>query len=246
MFDVINSGDLTRLVPADTALTEDLCFPQPELASLADRCSLVTETHLTGLLKSNGMSIVHINARSLHQSYDDVVTFLNKQDFSVDFVLISETWVDPALLHGYKIQGYQMIHAIPDVSFLGKGCAIYIRDDIFPNCKILDNLCTKQMEYQSLFVQVKLPNASSFIVGTTYRSPSHSLELFLPFLESTLCTISDLKVDCFWGGDWNVNLFKYNELSEVRTFLNCFGAYGFFPAFTLPTRTSNTPPSPAH
>lgn len=197
---------------------------------------------MTKLLKSEGISVVHINGRSLHRSYDDIVTFLNRQAFSVDFLLISESWLDPALLHGYQISGYQMIHVIPDGSFLGKGCAIYIKDYIFPYCKILDNLCTKQMEYQSLFIQVKYPNTSSFIVGATYRSPSYPLEAFLTFLESTLCTISNLKMDCLWGGDWNVNLLKYNELSEVRTFLNCFSAYGFFPTITIPTRTSNTHP----
>lgn len=222
-------------------MTADLHFPQPELASLADKCSLVTEPQLTEILSSHGLSILHINGRSLHRSFDDIVAFLSKLAFSVDFLLISETWLDPALVHGYKINGYQMIHAIPDSSFLGKGCAIYIKEDIFPYCKTLDDLCMKQLEYQSLFVHVKRPN-SSFIVGTTYRSPSYPLDVFLPSLESTLCTLSQFNTSCFWGGDWNVNLFNYGESNETRIFLNCFSAYGFSPSITIPTRISNIPP----
>ena len=64
----------------------------------------------------------------------------------------------------------------------------------------------------------------------------------MPYLESTLGYLSNLGKACFIGGDWNVDLFQYNEKTDVKSFLDCLNSYGFFPTITVATRTSNSPP----
>ena len=54
--------------------------------------------------------------------------------------------------------------------------------------------------------------------------------------------MSSLNKPCFWGGDFNVNLFKYNESHDPMLFLDCMNSYGFFSIITVPTRVSSTPP----
>ena len=168
--------------------------------------------------------------------------FVRNGAHAAHFILVSETWLDPDLLCNYQLPGYEMIHSIPENKFIGRGCAIYIRSDIFPFCKKLDNLCAKEKEFQCIFVQVHYPGKPRFLVGLTYRSPSHPLACFLPYLESALSSICKLNAACFWGGDWNLNLFQYNTRTDVKTFLDCLNSYGFFPTITIPTRTSPSPP----
>ena len=87
-----------------------------------------------------------------------------------------------------------------------------------------------------------MPGKPSFIVGTTYRSPSFPVGPFLEYMEDTLNQVSLLHKPCFWGGDWNINLFKYNDEHEPKTFLDCLNSFGFYPTITIPTRIGNTPP----
>ena len=193
-------------------------------------------------LIGQGLSILHINARSLHQSFHEIVTLVAKNSHTAHFILCSETWLDDILCSSYELHGYEMIHSIPECNFIGKGCAMYIRQDIFPFCKKLDSLCAKQNEYQCIIVQVSYPKRPVFLVGVTYRSPSYPFALFLPYLESTLSGISNLGKTCFWGGDWNLNLFHYQTKSDVKTFLDCLNSFGFFPTITIPTRIAVSPP----
>ena len=100
----------------------------------------------------------------------------------------------------------------------------------------------KQIEFQSIFVLVSVPDRPSFIVATVYRSPSYSSRPFLNYLEDTLDQVNLLNKPCFWGGDWNINLFKYNEDQEPKLFMDCLNSFGFYPTITIPTRVGNTPP----
>ena len=166
---------------------------------------------------------------------------VTKESIHVDFLLLSETWLKADLESCYQIDGYEMLHSIPaDVT--GKGCAMYIKKGIFPYCKVLDELSTCQNEFQCISILVILPVGVPFIVCTLYRSPSHPLSLLMPFLEDSLSKISKLNKPCFWGGDFNVNLFKYNESHGPKLFLDCMHSYGFLPTITVPTRVSISPP----
>ena len=41
-----------------------------------------------------------------------------------------------------------MLHSIPASKITGKGCAMYIKNSIFPHCKIIDELSIRQMGFQ--------------------------------------------------------------------------------------------------
>ena len=209
---------------------------------MAYKCTSISTEQLKNLLNPEGVSIVHINARSLHQNYDDIVTFVSNQRHMIDFILISETWVDQICASGYSIQRYEMLHCTPDSSSIGKGCAIYIKSNIFQHCKPITSLCYKQREFQSLFVYVTLPQQPSFVVAVVYRSPSFPLDIVIPPLENALNMLKKLNRPSFLGGDWNVDLFHYGDRGEVRNFLHCLASYGYVPTISIPTRTSNTPP----
>ena len=242
VYEVISIDGIPTLVPNDLSSSNGLTLAQPELQAIAYGCKNISPTQLSDTLQTGGCSIVHINARSLLRNYEDIVTFVDSQKYLIDFLLISESWMDPALQKGYAIQGYQMLHCIPDSSFHGKGCAIYIKNSIFPFCKQLDDLCRKQEEFQSLFIEVTWPNRPPFVVAAIYRSPSYSIDVFLPYLEQALNKLKELRRPSFLGGDWNMNLFHYSDRSDIRNFMDCLTSYGYSPTISIPTRISNIPP----
>ena len=231
-----------RLVPNDSSTSMQDQMAMPELNRVAFQCSTKLPIESRKLFKHGNITLMHINARSLHQSYDEIVSLVTVGEHKTDFLLISESWLDPDLAELYQIPGYDMHHSIPHDSFAGKGSAIYVRRNFSPYCERIDSLCVKQTEFQSVFVQVKCPNNPVFIVGTVYRSPSYPLSVFMMYLEQTLSYASNFNKVCFIGGDWNIDLFHYNEKSEVKFFLDCLNSYGFFPTITVTSRTSNCPP----
>ena len=238
---MITNGTL-RLMPDDSPIMDDHHFALPDEIEVAQNCHSILPSQCPKLLQ-NGLSMLHINARSLHQSHGEIVSLVANSCHGVHFILISETWLDPNLLSGYQLPEYDMLHSMPaDCSFFGKGCAMYIRKDLSPFCKKLDNLCVEKKEFQCILVEVRYPAKPVFLVGATYRSPSFPIALFLPYLETTLNSINDMKRTCFWGGDWNVNLFQYNDKADVKAFLDCLNSFNFFPTITIPTRVSMTPP----
>ena len=236
----IDDNGTLRLIPDDSPLLDNHSITIPDFNELAHNCKSLLPSQSCDLLKQ-GLTILHLNARSMHQSYHDIVTLVTSNAHSSHFILVSETWLDSGLVNGFQLPGYEMMHSVPEQNFIGRGCAMYVRNDIFPFCKKLDDLCAKETEYQCIFVEIACPGKPRFLVGTTYRSPSYPLAQFLPYLESTLNNISSSPKTCFWGGDWNLNLFQYNSRSDVKIFLDCLNSYGFFPTITIPTRVSSSP-----
>ena len=237
----VNDNGTLRFIPDDSPILDSHPIDIPALNHVAQNCEALMPAQSCKLIQQ-GLSILHLNARSLHQSFHEIVTLVVNNSHTAHFILVSETWLDDCLLSGYEIPGYEMIHSIPECSFIGKGCAMYIRQDIFPFCKKLDGLCAKQNEYQCIIVQVNYPQQPGFLVGVTYRSPSYPFALFLPYIENTLNVINNLQKACFWGGDWNLNLFQYHTKSDVKTFIDCLNSFGFFPTITIPTRIATSPP----
>ena len=241
-YSVVLDGTSEKLIPNDAPVLKDLETPFPAFQAVASQCSTLSPTQSAQYFSGKQLTILHINARSLHQSFTDICLFVGNGQHKADFMLISETWLDPALLNSYQIPGYEMIHSIPDRQFTGKGCAIYISDHFYPYCQVLQTLGACQLEYQSLLVRVNFPNKTPFIVGTFYRSPSYSVNDFMPYFEATLSSLCNLSKPTFLAGDYNVNLFNYNTKVEVKHFLDCLNSYGFLPAITVPTRIANTHP----
>ena len=131
---MITNGTL-RLMPDDSPIMDDHHFALPDEIEVAQNCHSILPSQCPKLLQ-NDLSMLHINARSLHQSHGEIVSLVANSCHGVHFILISETWLDPNLLSGYQLPEYDMLHSMPaDCSFLGKGCAMYIRKDLSPFCK---------------------------------------------------------------------------------------------------------------
>ena len=162
-----DQNGLTRLLPNDVPISGNIQIEVPNLSEVSQNCASLLPSQTSKMFEQGELTFLHINARSLHQSHNDIVTLVHKSKQNADFILISETWLNSNLVDNYGIADYEMIHSIPDKCITGKGCAIYIKKQFYPFCKTLDDVCTNQIEFQSKFVYVTLPNKPVFIVATT-------------------------------------------------------------------------------
>ena len=232
---------MSRLLPDESTIGDDIQTNIPNLLTVSQNCAAYLPSQSAYIFEQDDFTFLHINARSLHRSHNDIVTFVHKEKHLTDFLLISETWLHPSLTANYSIPGYELFHSIPENCITGKGCAIYVKKSYFQFCIKLDHLSAKQVEFQSIFLLVSLPSRPSFIVATVYRSPSYSVRPFMEYLEDCLYQLNLLNKSCFWGGDWNLNLFKCND-QETKSFINCLNSFGFYPTITVASRVGSTPP----
>ena len=232
---------MSRLLPDESDIGGNIqSFTIPNLLAVSNNCATYLPSHSAKFFEQENLTILHINARSLHKSYDDITTLVHKETHAACFLLISETWLHPGLTANYGIDGYELIHSIPDECITGKGCAMYVRKPYYQFCSMLNHLCVNQIEFQSIFLLVSLPGCPSFVVATVYRSPSYPVSPFLNYIEDCLQQLNLLKKPCFWGGDWNINLFK-SDNHDTKSFLHCLNSFGFYPTITVASRIGNAP-----
>ena len=96
-------------------------------------------------IESNqGISIIHINARSVIKHFDDIIFLLDECKFKFNVIVITETWFQEINKDIYTIDKYNSIHVVRNNNGItnnnvGGGVSIFIQDDLIYNT--LDNLC---------------------------------------------------------------------------------------------------------
>ena len=74
---------------------------------------------------ASGLSIIHVNARSLNANFDNIKDFLQTLNLSFDVITISETSLDVWKISDYELSGNQAFHTIR-YHKKGGGVAIYV------------------------------------------------------------------------------------------------------------------------
>lgn len=183
--------------------------------------------------KLPGITILHVNIRSLPKNFDNLQVLVEK--LKPQILLLSETWLDSSLSSSYKLTGYRL-EISSQSETRGKGAAVYIVDCL-PYSRRND-LESSISAFQSVFIEIK--GLKSIILGSFYRSPSYPSAQFIDYLESTLDKINAESKICVFGGDFNIDLLKHETVDTCSEFLNSLTSYGFLPFISLPTRITCT------
>ena len=186
---------------------------------------------------ANKLPILHINARSIKNKFDDIQIFLASSGVDWAFICISETWLKDDLIQYFAIDNYDLFASCRSDG-QGGGAAIYVNKK-YEAKKRLDLSCA---ELQSVFVEVKLNStniASKMIIGEIYRPPNFPNTQFNEYLEKTIDSIDKEKTVCVLAGDFNYNLLNLHNDKHSLAFLNLMNSYGFSPTITLATRIQN-------
>ena len=86
-----------------------------------------------------GLSIIHINCRSLNASIVNLKMFLENLDFSFDIIALSETWLHEMNTDQFHLGGYDFYHKNRNTK-KGLGVVFFIKSDIY--YRIVEQLTT--------------------------------------------------------------------------------------------------------
>ena len=158
-------------------------------------------------------SAFHHNANfdSLHQLLIDLI-----KSFSI--IGLSET----KIRHGKdqilntNMTGYHFLSQ-PTLSEAG-GDGIFIKDNLSYIQR--SQFCRSEHEFESLFVEIEIPNQHNIICGVIYRHPKAQLQNMLDFVHNTVDKINKENKYCLLLSDFNIDLLKFDSHPGTEEFIN--------------------------
>ena len=120
----------------------------------------------TSLASSKGLTLLHINVRSLLPKLTEIRILL--RDSNAAFLAVTESWLDKTVGEGeINVDGYNFVWK--DRNRHGGGVGIYIREGISFNLRPdLDD-----PDVECIFIDVMFPKTKPFLVGAWYRPPDN-------------------------------------------------------------------------
>ena len=191
---------------------------------------------------SNDIKLVSLNINSLAAKFSkflDMMDFFVRNDILLDVIALQETWAikEESV---FDIRGYNLIYKDRGSNMKGGGVSFYIRNDF--KFKIIDSLSTFIPKvFESLVVEID-GKGKIMTIANIYRSPScpnnispsEKNDMFMNHLTNYQNYLSNLNNETFIVGDFNIDLLKKENLSNL--FLESFLSFGFLPCITKTTR----------
>ena len=147
-------------------------------------------------------------------------------------ILLVETWLDKNIDNDFELPSYTSYDIFRHSH--GGGIKLYV-DCSFQSAKI-DNLCSVNNCFESLFVNIKISSNTNVTIGCIYRIPSTSITEFNEiFFENYLHQVIQNKTIIL--GDLNINLYD-RDSNPTNEYLNNFLSLNFSPLIYYPTRVN--------
>ena len=225
---MVDPGTLFQLDIPDNELNENVHDINNKLSqcnyhSLSERLDI-----------GNSFNVLHINARSMRNKFDDIQTMLNNSGVEWSVICISETWLKNGIEKFFNINEYEL-YTTSREKCRGGGTAIYVN-------KKHESHQRQDLELNNLensVVEIQLNCASStktILVCGIYKSPSILSTSFLTSFEELLDKMGKERKLSIVAGDFNYDLLKLNTCNASELFLNLLQSYNFFPTISKPTR----------
>ena len=201
--------------------------------SINVNCKYYTEScFVNDISKIDGLSIIHLNCRSIRKKFNTMVDLLQSLKKDFDVIAISETWEDCNDCNNeYVMLGYDSFF-ISRINKGGGGVAIFAKTNL--NAKIIDSASFSINEIiDCVSIQIETIEKKIF-VSCIYRPPNRNLTDFISQIECLLQKYRNKTL--FIVGDMNINILQYINHEDTNAFLNLMYSNGLYPLITKPTR----------
>ena len=201
-------------------------------ASYCSEKDLISSSHSD----PNQLFISHFNIRSLNQHFDQFLLFIDELRFTHGVIGLSETWLQeksPSSL--FHIDQFKLI-TNNRLCKKGGGVGFYVTENL--NHRLLEEFSFMTEFFESIFIEIKVPNKGNVIVGEIYRPPNSNLTEFVELLDGILLNQYFRNKTCFLMGDSNLNLLNYDN-HNCQEFLNQMLSKSFIPLIRKPTRITD-------
>lgn len=185
-----------------------------------DNCSRVTTSDLSVWFQSvKGLTIIHLNIRSLNKHWDELNVILFNYVGVFDVLVLSEVSVsNESLLDTYKFNAYNSFHNIR-INRSGGGVVIFVKNNI--NFK---EIKSNFESFEGLFGLLTLSDNTLIYILSIYRPPNFSKIKFVNEIESFISCINERNVVII--GDVNLDLLQIHD-NIIINYENLLAANGF-------------------
>ena len=202
------------------------------------------EFNQQGLESKNNMSFFHLNCRGLSSNWENfnfLVNTLHSDDFSFDFIGISESFrcESDTRLH---IQGYQALVSKDRVDDYRGGVALFVKENIHYTIRTDLSIFIPNV-FESLFIEYRVNHRSKQLLGIVYRPntpPKADMNTFTEIMNAIMEQINKERKLAIIMGDMNIDLLKYTGNDKISTYIENIFSNGFLPVITKPTRIGPT------
>lgn len=229
-FKLLAGNDLEHTIFEDVLILED-----PNLNHVVSQCKYHNLSSITHIHNTH-LSIIHINARSVKNKFDDIQILLNTSGVDWSVICITESWLEDDLLKLFAIDRYNLFASCRSHG-KGGGTMIYVNKQY--EARERTDLNSDLIETTFVEMQISNTNKKSIIIGSIYRPPGFSHASFSDYMEKLLDLLESDKKLSVLGGDFNYNLFNRNVDKHVLHFSDLLASYGFSPTIFKPTRSQN-------
>ena len=228
-------------------IEENIIFDSPYENCFLN-CAYYSEDEFANCFKDTKLSsLLSLNIQGLASKFINFQEFLNElacHKFSFDIIGLQE-------IHSivnkdfFNLNGYHDLINKNRVLSRGGGVGFYLSEAI--KYKILDEVSIfHEMIFESLFIEAKLPDKTTVIIGNIYRSPSPienmtqsvQLDSFIDILSNVVSKLSDYNSKVYILGDFNIDILQYKNHRKTQDFIDSMFASGFLQIINHPTRIS--------
>ena len=200
-----------------------------------------TEQHFRSFITSDSaeknLFLLHLNIRSASKNFDNLKLFLDNNQFpKSSFIGLTETWFSDNPCPLFSLPNFNLI-VNNRTKRPGGGVALYIPQQY--DYTLIANMTISNDVLETLFVEIRNPKGKNLMLGVFYRPPHSNTNAFLETLNEILLNPLLKNKDCFFMGDFNINLVNCNSNNTSQEFLEMFLSYSFLPLITKPTRVTN-------
>ena len=179
------------------------------------------------LLEKIGISIFHINIRSLNKNFDNLKLQINATNKPPDVIICTETF-EISSENYFQIDNYDMYHVNSGIN-RNDGSCIYVKHDI-PH----SNASVDIGRLKAIFTKINT-NSGEIYLTSLYRPHETSKRNFILDLQKYLSDNSLLE-NHFFLGDINIDILNIDENSNH--YYNNFNELGFRSYINIPTRVA--------
>ena len=221
--------------PYSFSMLDDQNSNDIKFRDISDRC-LYHDDNLT-LESISGISIIHINARSIKNKFDELQNLIQRSGVDWSAICISETWLKKDVENLFELDNY-LLYASSRENSQGGGTAIYVNKRI--ESKRRNGL--EGVLAESTFVEISLKKnkiANTMIIGQVYKPPNLNNTVFLDQLEYFFSVNETGKNLYILAGDFNFNFWQLPNDKNALALFNLMTSFNFIPTISKPTRMCN-------
>lgn len=150
------------------------------------------------------INILCLNIRSLRGKINDLTIFINSRNFTIDIVILNETWLDEHDTKFFNIPNYTSFHSVRKK--VGGGVSIYVLNS-FSESNL--NVVLEEQNANYLAVDIMRLN---FTIITAYRPPSSNIQTFIENIDK----LFEKNKNVFFFSDTNIDLLKTQSNDSVK------------------------------